>query len=247
MPVERAHTAVRSIWARLASASLRTVGTVAAVGTVGTGSAVLTVGVYAANTIHAPRRRGYTDSMVLTPEDLNRPYEEVQFFAADGVSLTGWHIPQSSQGKSSRRTIVCCHPYNHSKSNLLGVAAGFWKQGYSLFLFDFRSFAHNPTPQSIGFYEQRDARAAIEVAKRISPPDAKIGLMGASMGAAVSLIVGHEEAPGAVGICADCPFMSLRDVLEQAVHHQYPLLPVRFVPIWIGGFVTATLKMQAVA
>ena len=101
-----------------------------------------------------------------------------------------------------------CHPYNHSKSNLLGVARGFWQQGFALFLFDFRSFAHNPTPQSIGFYEQRDARAAIECAKCISPVETKIGLMGASMGAAVSLIVGHEDEPDVVGICADCIFQS---------------------------------------
>lgn len=106
MPVERAQTAVRSIWARLASASLRTVGAAAGVAALGTGTTALTVAIYAANGVHAARRRGYTDSMVLTPEDLNMPYHEVQFFAADGVSLTGWHIPQSSQGKSSRRTIV---------------------------------------------------------------------------------------------------------------------------------------------
>lgn len=29
---------------------------------------------------------------VLTPEDLNMPFQEVQFFAADGVSLTGWYL-----------------------------------------------------------------------------------------------------------------------------------------------------------
>ena len=219
---------LRGLWSRVASASLRTVGAAAGLTVTASATTITVVAAYAANGVHAARRRGYTDSMVLTPEDLNMPYEEVQFFAADGVSLTGWHIPQSSQGRASRRVIVCCHPYNHSKSNLLGVARGFWEQRYSLFLFDFRSFAHQQTGQSIGFYEQRDARAAIACAKSVSPPDAQIGLMGASMGGAVSLIVGHEEETEAVGIIADCPFMSLRDVLEQAVHHEYPLLPTVF-------------------
>ena len=153
------------------------------------------------------------------------PFQEVQFFAADGVSLTGWYIPQSYQGKPSRRTIVCCHPYNNSKSNLLGVARGFWDQRYSLFLFDFRSFAHIRTEQSIGFLEQRDARAAIATAKQLSPDDTRIGVMGASMGGAVSLIVGHEEETAAVGIAADCAFSSLSAVLEQAVHHRFPCPP----------------------
>ena len=162
---------------------------------------------------------------VLTPEDLNMPFQEVQFFAADGVSLTGWYIPQSHHGKPSQRTIVCCHPYNSSKSNLLGVARGFWDQRYSLFLFDFRSFAHIRTEQSIGFLEQRDARAAIATAKQLSPEDTRIGVMGASMGGAVSLIVGHEEETAAVGILSDCAFSSLSAVLEQAIHHRFPYFP----------------------
>ena len=158
------------------------------------------------------------------------PFQEVQFFAADGVSLTGWYIPQSYQGKPSRRTIVCCHPYNNSKSNLLGVARGFWDQRYSLFLFDFRSFAHIRTEQSIGFLEQRDARAAIATAKQLSPEDTRIGVMGASMGGAVSLIVGHEEETAAVGIAADCAFSSLSAVLEQAIHHRFPCPPHDCLP-----------------
>lgn len=222
-------TVLRSLWGRAASASLRTIGAAVSLTVTVSATTITGLAAYAANGVHTPRRRGYTDSMVLTPEDLNMPYEEVQFFAADGVSLTGWHIPQSTAGRASRRVIICCHPYNHSKSNLLGVARGFWEQRYSLFLFDFRSFAHQRTAQSIGYYEQRDARAAIACAKQISPPGAKIGLMGASMGGAVSLIVGHEVKTEAVGIAADCPFMSLHDVLEQAVCREYPLLPTVFV------------------
>ena len=72
--------------------------------------------------VNCPRQRAYSDSFVLTPEDLNMPYEEVQFFTEDGVSLTGWFIPQSSGGRPSRRVVVCCHPYNSNKSNLLGLA-----------------------------------------------------------------------------------------------------------------------------
>ena len=153
------------------------------------------------------------------------PYQEVQFFAGDGVSLTGWYIPQSSHGRPSQRVIVCCHPYNHSKSNILGVARGFWEQRYSLFLFDFRSFARNVTPQSIGYLEQRDARAAIQTALQLAPTNSKIGIMGASMGGAVSLIVGHDEGPPVVGIATDCAFESLESVVEHAITTRYPMFP----------------------
>jgi esterase/lipase len=187
-------------------------------------TAVMVAG-WTSHKINAKRPRGYSDEFVLTPEDLNMPYEEVQFFAEDGVSLTGWFIPQSSMGRQSKRVLVCCHPYNHTKSNLLGVARGFWEQRYSVFMFDFRSFAHNPTQQSIGFFEQRDARAAVQCAVQLSPTGSRAGIMGASMGGAISLIVGHEEASSVVGIAADCAFESLHEVVYAALQHQFPMLP----------------------
>jgi hypothetical protein len=132
---------------------------------------------YILHSVHARRRRYYTDSFVLTPEDLNMPYEEVGFFTEDNVALTGWYIPQSSGGRQSRRVVVCCHPYNSNKSNLLGVARGLWGAGFSVFMFDFRSFARSPVAQSLGYYEQRDARAALACAQRSAPEGARLGLV----------------------------------------------------------------------
>lgn len=145
------------------------------------------------------------------------PYEELQFFTEDGVSLKGWFIPQSSGGRLSRRVIVCCHPYNWSKSNLLGLVLRLWERRYSVFLFDFRSFSHSPGNQSLGYLEQRDARAAIACAKRAAPEGAMIGIVGASMGGAVALIVGHEAASEAVGIASDCAFADLESLLVSRV------------------------------
>ncbi|CAJ1333630.1 unnamed protein product [Effrenium voratum] len=180
---------------------------------------MLGVAGYVVAAVHGSRRRGYTDEFVLTPEDLNMPYEEVQFFTEDGISLTGWFIPQSSGGRPSRRVVVCCHPYNNSKSNLLGVARGLWDRRYSVFMFDFRSFADTKTQQSVGFLEQRDCRSAILAAKGRAPEDAKVALVGASMGGAVALMVGHEEgaATGVVGVATDCAFGQLTAVLEGRV------------------------------
>ncbi|OLP86632.1 Uncharacterized protein YfhR [Symbiodinium microadriaticum] len=189
---------------------------------VGAGMGILGVAGYVVSAVHRSRRRGYTDEFVLTPEDLNMPYEEVQFFTEvrylhdseeDGISLTGWFIPQSSAGRPSRRILVFCHPYNNSKSNLLGVARGLWDRRYSIFMFDFRSFADAKTSQSVGYLEQRDAKAAVAAARRHGPKDAEIGLIGASMGGAVALIIGHGEDVGAVGVATDCAFARLSDVL----------------------------------
>lgn len=205
--------AARGAFARYASVAAKCAAVGVSLGTLG---AVAVAG-YVCNAVHARRKRGPADEFCLTPEDLNMPYQEVQFFTEDGVSLTGWFIQQTSRGQPSRRVVVCCHPYNSSKSNLLGVAKGLWDRRYSVFMFDFRSFAHTPTSQSVGFLEQRDARAAVACAKRTAPEGSEVALIGASMGGAVALLVGHEAEVGAVGIATDCAFASLMDVLETRV------------------------------
>ena len=57
-----------------------------------------------------------------------------------------------------RAVCVLCgrvQPFNSHKSNCLGMARQLWESGYSVFMFDFRSFAEIPTKQSVGYYEQR--------------------------------------------------------------------------------------------
>jgi len=210
----------RTVWHRLYR-QVRSSGRKLALGTAFCGGAaacgVVGTAAYALAALHSDRRRGYTDEFVLTPEDLNMPYQEVQFFTEDGISLKGWFIPQSSGGQPSRRIVVCCHPHNSTKSNMLAVARGLWEQRYSVFMFDFRSFATTPTKQSVGYLEQRDARAAIACARRTAPAGSEVGIVGASMGGAVALIVGHEAEVNAVGIATDCAFSSLAEVLEARV------------------------------
>eukprot|EP00439_Symbiodinium_sp_Y106_P014264 s6164_g2.t1 len=85
--------------------------------------------------------------------------------------------------------------------------AGGWKDGWLA----------GWTGQSVGYLEQRDAKAAVAAARRHGPKDAEIGLLGASMGGAVALIIGHGEDVGAVGVATDCAFARLSDVLESRV------------------------------
>ena len=129
-------------------------GSACAVGTITTAA----VGVYHINSL---RRRNFTDEYHLNPEILRMPYRHVEFSSTDGIPLRGWWIPATVDGKESKRIVILMHPYNNHKSNLLGVASGLWGRGYSIFMFDFRSFSKEKVRQSIGFLEQNDAIAAI--------------------------------------------------------------------------------------
>ena len=49
------------------------------------------------------------------------------------------------------------------------------------------------------------------------PEGAAVGIIGASMGGAVALLVGHEQEPAVVGIATDCAFSGIADVLEARI------------------------------
>lgn len=107
-------------------------------------------------------------------------------------SPLGWHIPQTRRGKPSTRLVVLNNPHNSDKSNLLGLAQDLWDAGYSVFLYDFRSHARNDSfPQSVGFFEQQDALAALDTVTE-AHPDSNIAVVGASMGGAVALITAQQ-------------------------------------------------------
>ena len=102
-----------------------------------------------------------------------------------------------TKGQESHRIAIIMHPYNNHKSNLLGVAAELWQNGYSVFMFDFRSFAQEKTRQSIGFHETKDAKAAIQYVLNhyYKEGESQLVLMGASMGGACALLASQYFPP----------------------------------------------------
>ena len=134
--------------------------TVGVVGTFGTFT-------YVTKLINFQRPRYWSDSFTMTPEALRMPYRNLTFTTDDNIRLNGWFVPQSTRGEPSKRLIMCCCPYNHDKSTMLGICRGLFDMGYSVLLFNFRSHADFPTQQTIGHLESSDARAALKWLKRI--------------------------------------------------------------------------------
>lgn len=151
------------------------------------------------------------------------PFHNVSFVTEDGISLSGWYCPQTAGGEPSKRLIVCCNPYNHDRSSLLGISRGLWEASYSVFLFNFRSHAHVPTRQTAGHLEQLDARAALSWVRAHKPAECRVGFVGASMGGAVSLMMA-EECDDIAAVASDCAFSTLYDVVRHVVVLRLPAL-----------------------
>eukprot|EP01084_Bolivina_argentea_P018398 34264_1 len=178
--------------------------------------------------INRIRPRTYTDNYHLNPENLRMPYRNVEFSAEDGPILKGWWIPATVHGRESNRIVILMHPYNNHKSNLLGLASALWSQGYSVFMFDFRSFATNAkTRQTIGYLEQFDAIAAINYVKHNyywnkNGKAKQIVVMGASMGGACAIcsakyFINNNNNNIISAIVTDCTFSTLREICKYRI------------------------------
>jgi esterase/lipase len=203
-------------WARVVAKGGALVGGASLLGLVGST-------VYTVKLINFQRSRYWSDSFTMTPEALRMPFERVTFHTEDGVSLSGWFVRQTHRGVPSKRLVVCCNPYNHDRSTMLGICRGLWEASYSVLLFNFRSHADEPTRQTIGHLEVHDVRAALNWVRAHKPEAAKIGFLGASMGGAMTLVMA-EENRDIVACATDCAFTTLYDVISHRIELEMPFL-----------------------
>ncbi len=194
---------------------------------VGTFGGALSVAYYVVNRLTRPAMPSGIDTYFFTPFEFGVPFEAVEFPAAGGEHLVqGWFLPQAG----TRRVIVLCPGYRRHRSDVLGMAMLFWRSGYQVLLFDFYGHGHAwGKPVTLGHREVKDFLGAIEyVEQRV--PGAKIGVMGYSMGAAVS-IMGVARRPQVRALVADSPFARHWDVVGYNLRRvvRLPAQPVLFL------------------
>ncbi|MCX6020751.1 MAG: alpha/beta fold hydrolase [Chloroflexi bacterium] len=157
----------------------------------------------------APERRPPTDSPALW----GMAYEPVSFESSDGAVLRGWFIP----GRS-RATVALAHGLWMDRQSMLPIATALHQRaGVSLLLFDFRSVGESGGDRiTFGYREQGDLAAAVDYLE--SRPDVdpqRIGAMGNSLGAAVTLLTAAAR-PDIAAVAADSPFTSVDSIIENS-------------------------------
>jgi fermentation-respiration switch protein FrsA (DUF1100 family) len=175
-----------------------------------------------ARRINGTRRPGGMDDYVFSPWELEVPHEAVEFRADDGITLRGWWFPRPD----TDRVIIGCPGHRRGKHDLLGIGSGLWRAGNNVLLFDFRGcWDSDPAPQSLAYKEIPDLRAAVRYAHgRVA--DARVGIVGYSMGAAVAILVAARD-PSVSVVVADSSFATMREVIAQALRRRrFPAHPL---------------------
>ncbi|MGG4451978.1 alpha/beta hydrolase [Brevibacillus porteri] len=151
------------------------------------------------------------------------------------ISLAGWYLSAEKNGKvSNGRTVVFAHGYSQNRLEphlpALSLGERLVHAGFDVLMFDFRNAGESSDAlTTIGLREQLDLRGAIDFAAA-KKPEHTLGLVGFSMGAATSLMVGGVDER-ITAIVADSPFYSLREYLVENLP-QWTGLP-RFPFNWL--------------
>jgi pimeloyl-ACP methyl ester carboxylesterase len=172
-----------------------------------------------------PRKKTYLDDYFFTPFETDVPYEPVSLVTRDNVTLAGWWL-----AGTGKRVVVGLAGRSGIKSDLLGVGSRLAKAGFHVLLFDFRGRGESGRAKtSMGAVEAIDASAAIDcAAARI--PDARIGLIGFSMGATVAVLAAAGD-PRIGAVVLDSPYASPARVIRARLKRFFPITRALLVPI----------------
>ncbi len=159
------------------------------------------------NFIYHPQKE-----LTATPADVGLKFESVSFPARDGVMLSGWWVPASSQketGKEERGVLLFCHGNAGNISHRLDSLLIFNQLGLSVFIFDYRGFGLSEgKPTEEGTYLDAEAAREYLVNRRRVPPE-RIIVFGRSLGGAIAARLARSPCRGLI---LESAFISIREV-----------------------------------
>lgn len=145
----------------------------------------------------------------LSPGAMGSPQEEVEYPSADGTPIRGWWV----RHPNPVGVAVLVHGYLMNRAELTPLAARLHGKGWACLVIDLRAHGRSGGKKSsLGVHERHDVIAAARGA-RVEYPEAKIVLIGSSMGAAASAFALQEDPEVADGIVLDSGFSRLADAV----------------------------------
>jgi len=144
------------------------------------GLATLAIAGFLVYRIVKPQRTSSEINMNTFP---GRP-DPVQFTVAGLGTREGWFFP----GLRGAPTIILCHGYESSRSELLTLVSALQDHQYNVFVFDFAAHGANGGMTTFGYKEAEELRAAIDtLAARADLDPTSFGFWGYNLGAYAAL------------------------------------------------------------
>ena len=151
------------------------------------------------------------DPRLATPSDFGVDHEALDLVTADGVRLAAWYLPGTRPA-----AIVVSSGYRRHPGEVLGIAVALQREGFHVAVHGWRGTpGSGEAAHTLGVYERHDLEAAINaLAARLGP--VPVGLLGYSMGGAVSISVGADD-PRISAVCTDSAFADPQALVGERV------------------------------
>jgi pimeloyl-ACP methyl ester carboxylesterase len=144
------------------------------------------------------------------PQDFGVPAEAIAFQNHAGLTLRGWFI----SAPLAKGTIVFSHGYTSDCTPDLIYAPLFFRAGYNCLFFDYHGHgASDGNSTSLVYFERDDLLCALDFLHSRSID--KVGLVGFSMGGAISIATA-SSSPMVIGVISDSAFAKLETVVQNA-------------------------------
>ena len=195
-------------------------------------SGTLLVGVIAISYIATHPRRERTAQ---TPEIFGARFEDVEFVARDGVTLSSWFVPANVTNPLG--VLILCHGMNSQREAMLDWAEALWKQGFALLMFDFRGTGESEGKYcSGGYYERADLHGATDyLCTRTDTANLPIGVLGFSMGGATAILTASEN-PSLRAVAVHGAYATMDRAMLQRCRRHFKWLarPAKFAMLLTG-------------
>ncbi|MBI4299056.1 MAG: alpha/beta fold hydrolase [Chloroflexi bacterium] len=172
------------------------------------------------------------------PANYGLNFQDVQFISRRGdVTLNGWYIP----GNSRKPTIIFVHGISGTRSTdkAVDLASRLVIKEYNVLLFDLRGHGDSEGEKiSGGYFEQEDVLGAFDYLVERGTPPQRIGLIGFSMGAGISILAAAKE-PAIQAVVADSPFANASELIAQEVDRKTVFAQ------WVAPIFVPTSKILA--
>jgi dipeptidyl aminopeptidase/acylaminoacyl peptidase len=148
----------------------------------------------------------------LTPKVAGLKWEPFNITVSDSIKLIGWFIHSSTE--PAKGTIFVLHGIGSCKAGMLTTAKLLADSGYNCVLYDSRASGESGGINcTYGFYEKYDLSAYIDSTIERYPCSGPYGILGHSMGAAVSLQALERDKRIKCGV-AMSPFANLKQIVR---------------------------------
>lgn len=168
--------------------------------------------------VYQPTRSWWQDGGAL-----GRPWEDVRFRTRDGIELSGWFFPASSNAPFRDLAVLINHGNGGNLSHRLSLYQLLLDVGVHVFAYDYRGYGRSGgRPTEPGTY--LDGEAALDWLGQRGFPESNLVVHGESLGGGVAAELALRR-PGLRAIILRSTFGSIPDLGAEL----FPFLPVRTI------------------